>query len=136
MALQAFFVRYFTLRSLDSTSDLAEPAGRVGFQSSGSDGALKDRYRRDGVRPGSDVRQEEFYFRARRRLARPPPLVPSALDAGADARGRRDADGPEARRCVRGPEQLRQVFNDTDAETLWLIFGAPEELEWPPDEVH
>ena len=29
-----------------------------------------------------------------------------------------------------GPEQLRQVFNDTDAETLWLIVGAPEELEF------
>lgn len=29
-----------------------------------------------------------------------------------------------------GPEQLRQVFNDTGAETLWLIIGAPEELEF------
>ena len=29
-----------------------------------------------------------------------------------------------------GPEQLRQVFNDTDSETLWLIVGAPEELEF------
>jgi mannose-6-phosphate isomerase-like protein (cupin superfamily) len=29
-----------------------------------------------------------------------------------------------------GPEQLRQVFNDTDTETLWLIVGAPEELEF------
>lgn len=28
------------------------------------------------------------------------------------------------------PEQLRQVFNDMDAETLWLIIGAPEELEF------
>jgi mannose-6-phosphate isomerase-like protein (cupin superfamily) len=26
-----------------------------------------------------------------------------------------------------GPEQLRQVFNDTDTEALWLIVGAPEE---------
>src|SRR2546429_7879262 len=25
-----------------------------------------------------------------------------------------------------GPDQLRQVFNDTDAEVLWLIVGAPE----------
>jgi hypothetical protein len=25
---------------------------------------------------------------------------------------------------------LRQVFNDTDAETLWLIVGAPDELEF------
>ena len=29
-----------------------------------------------------------------------------------------------------GPEQLRQVFNDTEAEVLWLIIGAPEELEF------
>jgi mannose-6-phosphate isomerase-like protein (cupin superfamily) len=29
-----------------------------------------------------------------------------------------------------GPEQLRQVFNDTENEVLWLIIGAPEkELE-------
>jgi mannose-6-phosphate isomerase-like protein (cupin superfamily) len=26
-----------------------------------------------------------------------------------------------------GPEQLRQVFNDTDIEVLWLIIGAPEQ---------
>jgi mannose-6-phosphate isomerase-like protein (cupin superfamily) len=25
-----------------------------------------------------------------------------------------------------GPERLRQVFNDTDVEVLWLIIGAPE----------
>ena len=29
-----------------------------------------------------------------------------------------------------GPEQLRQVFNATDDEVLWLIVGAPEELEF------
>jgi len=29
-----------------------------------------------------------------------------------------------------GPEELRQVFNDTDHEVLWLIVGAPEELEF------
>ena len=28
------------------------------------------------------------------------------------------------------PEQLRQVFNDTDDDVLWLIIGAPEELEF------
>lgn len=28
-----------------------------------------------------------------------------------------------------GPNQLRQVFNDTEADALWLIIGAPEELE-------
>jgi quercetin dioxygenase-like cupin family protein len=25
------------------------------------------------------------------------------------------------------PEQLRQVFNDTDADSLWLVVGAPPE---------
>ena len=25
---------------------------------------------------------------------------------------------------------LRQVFNDTDSEVLWLIIGGPEELEF------
>ena len=29
-----------------------------------------------------------------------------------------------------GPGQLRQVFNDTDADVLWLIVGAPEETEF------
>jgi mannose-6-phosphate isomerase-like protein (cupin superfamily) len=31
-----------------------------------------------------------------------------------------------------GPDQLRQVFNDTDEQVLWLIIGAPEELELLP----
>jgi mannose-6-phosphate isomerase-like protein (cupin superfamily) len=31
-----------------------------------------------------------------------------------------------------GPDQLRQVFNDTDAEVLWLIIGAPEETKFLP----
>lgn len=29
-----------------------------------------------------------------------------------------------------GPEQIRQVFNDSDEEVLWLIVGAPEEMEF------
>jgi mannose-6-phosphate isomerase-like protein (cupin superfamily) len=29
-----------------------------------------------------------------------------------------------------GPDQLRQVFNDTAQEVLWLIIGAPEEMEF------
>jgi mannose-6-phosphate isomerase-like protein (cupin superfamily) len=29
-----------------------------------------------------------------------------------------------------GPDSLRQVFNDTNEEALWLIIGAPEELEF------
>lgn len=32
-----------------------------------------------------------------------------------------------------GPEQLRQVFNDSDSEVLWLILGAPEETELLPN---
>jgi mannose-6-phosphate isomerase-like protein (cupin superfamily) len=32
-----------------------------------------------------------------------------------------------------GPEMLRQVFNDTDSETLWLIIGAPETEFEPPE---
>jgi mannose-6-phosphate isomerase-like protein (cupin superfamily) len=31
-----------------------------------------------------------------------------------------------------GPDQLRQVFNDTDAEVLWLIVAGPEEKEFLP----
>jgi mannose-6-phosphate isomerase-like protein (cupin superfamily) len=31
-----------------------------------------------------------------------------------------------------GPDQLRQVFNDTDSEVLWLVVGAPEETEFLP----
>ena len=34
--------------------------------------------------------------------------------------------------CLVGPEVLRQVFNDTDDEVLWLIVGAPEETEFLP----
>ena len=29
-----------------------------------------------------------------------------------------------------GPDQLRQVFNDTDAEVLWLVLAGPEETEF------
>jgi len=32
-----------------------------------------------------------------------------------------------------GPDQLRQVFNDTDEEVLWLVMGAPEEMEYLPN---
>jgi uncharacterized cupin superfamily protein len=31
-----------------------------------------------------------------------------------------------------GPDQLRQVFNDTETEVLWLIVAAPEEVEFLP----
>src|SRR4029434_7736781 len=64
------------------------------------------------------VRQEEFYF---------------VLEGV----GRMRISGetltvPKHGGVLVGPEQLRQVFNDTDAETLWLIVGAPEELEFIP----
>jgi len=32
-----------------------------------------------------------------------------------------------------GPESMRQVFNDTDSEVLWLILGAPDR-EFGPGE--
>ena len=36
-----------------------------------------------------------------------------------------------------GPESVRQVFNDTDADALWLVAGAPIEaantLEMTPE---
>src|SRR6266566_3272390 len=31
-----------------------------------------------------------------------------------------------------GPDQLRQVFNDTESDVLWLIVAAPEEFEFLP----
>ena len=38
------------------------------------------------------------------------------------------------------PESLRQVFNDTDADALWLVAGAPPEaantLEMTPELLH
>lgn len=37
------------------------------------------------------------------------------------------------------PDTIRQVFNDTDAEQLWLVFGAPAEaantLEMGPEQL-
>jgi mannose-6-phosphate isomerase-like protein (cupin superfamily) len=32
-----------------------------------------------------------------------------------------------------GPDQLRQVFNDTETDVLWLIVAPPEETEFLPD---
>ena len=32
-----------------------------------------------------------------------------------------------------GPDQLRQVFNDTETDVLWLVVAAPEEAELLPD---
>ena len=64
------------------------------------------------------VRQEEFYFviegRGRIRV------------------GDQTLTVPKHGGVLVGPEQLRQVFNDTDVEVLWLIIGAPEETEFLP----
>ena len=62
------------------------------------------------------IRQEEFYF---------------VLEGTGRMRvGGETLTVPKHGGVLVGPEQLRQVFNDTDAETLWLIVGAPEELEF------
>ena len=38
-----------------------------------------------------------------------------------------------------GPDLLRQIFNDTEADALWLVFGAPPEhantLEMSPETI-
>jgi mannose-6-phosphate isomerase-like protein (cupin superfamily) len=62
------------------------------------------------------IRQEEFYF---------------VLEGVGRIRvGAETLTVPKHGGVIVGPEQLRQVFNDTEAETLWLIVGAPEELEF------
>jgi mannose-6-phosphate isomerase-like protein (cupin superfamily) len=62
------------------------------------------------------IRQEEFYF---------------VLEGVGRIRvGAETLTVPKHGGLLVGPDQLRQVFNDTEAETLWLIVGAPEELEF------
>ena len=62
------------------------------------------------------IRAEEFYF---------------VLEGVGRMRiGRETVTVPKYGGVLVGPEQLRQVFNDTETETLWLIIGAPEELEF------
>ncbi|MDB6132228.1 MAG: Cupin domain protein [Verrucomicrobiales bacterium] len=62
------------------------------------------------------IRAEEFYF---------------VLEGtGRLLVGGRTLTVPKHGGVLVGPEQLRQVFNDTDEEVLWLIIGAPEELEF------
>jgi mannose-6-phosphate isomerase-like protein (cupin superfamily) len=64
------------------------------------------------------VRQEEFYF---------------VLEGVGRLRvGDETITVPKYGGVLIGPEQIRQVFNDTDEEVLWLIVGAPEELEFVP----
>jgi len=62
------------------------------------------------------ISQEEFYF---------------VLEGTGRMRvGEETLTVPKYGGVLVGPNQLRQVFNDTDAEVLWLIVGAPEELEF------
>jgi mannose-6-phosphate isomerase-like protein (cupin superfamily) len=62
------------------------------------------------------VRQEEFYF---------------VLEGVGRMRvGDETLTVPKYGGVLVGPRQLRQVFNDTDTEVLWLIVGAPEEMEF------
>jgi mannose-6-phosphate isomerase-like protein (cupin superfamily) len=64
------------------------------------------------------VRQEEFYF---------------LLEGTGRIRiGDETLTVPKHSGVLVGPDQLRQVFNDTDVEALWLVVGAPEELELIP----
>ena len=64
------------------------------------------------------IRQEEFYF---------------VLEGTGRLRvGDETLTAPRYGGVLVGRDQLRQVFNDTDAEVLWLIMGAPEELEFLP----
>src|SRR5688500_16778553 len=62
------------------------------------------------------IRQEEFYF---------------VLEGTGRMRiGDQTITIPKHGSVLVGPEQLRQVFNDTDDEVLWLVVGGPEELEF------
>ncbi len=64
------------------------------------------------------VRQEEFYF---------------VLEGTGRMRvGDETLTVPQYGGVLVGPDQIRQVFNDTGTEVLWLIMGAPEELEFLP----
>ena len=57
------------------------------------------------------IRQEEFYF---------------VLEGVGRMRiGGETVTVPNYGGVLVGPEQLRQVFNDTEADVLWLIVGAP-----------
>jgi len=62
------------------------------------------------------IRAEEFYF---------------VLEGTGRMRvGEETLTVPKYGGVLVGPDRLRQVFNDTDSEVLWLIIGAPEEMEF------
>lgn len=65
------------------------------------------------------IRAEEFYF---------------VLEGTGRMRvGEETLTVPKHGGVLVGPGELRQVFNDTEAEVLWLILGAPEETEFLPN---
>jgi len=66
------------------------------------------------------VRAEEFYF--------------VIEGVGRIRVGEETMTVPQHGGILVGPRQLRQVFNDTDADVLWLIVGAPE-AELEPHEI-
>ena len=62
------------------------------------------------------IRAEEFYF---------------VLEGAGRLRvGEETLTVPQYGGVLVGPDRLRQVFNDTDAEVLGSVVGAPEELEF------
>lgn len=62
------------------------------------------------------IRSEEFYF---------------VLEGTGRMRvGEETLTVPKHGGVLVGPDQLRQVFNDTNEDVLWLIIGGPEELEF------
>ena len=64
------------------------------------------------------IRAEEFYF---------------VLEGVGRMRvGERTLTVPKYGGVLVGPRELRQIFNDTENEVLWLIVGAPEEAEALP----
>jgi len=64
------------------------------------------------------IRKEEFYF---------------VLEGTGRMRvGAHTLTVPKHGGVLVGPDPLRQVFNDTGTDVLWLIVGAPEEAEFLP----
>lgn len=62
------------------------------------------------------IRSEEFYF---------------VLEGTGRMRvGETTLTVPRLGGVLVGPREMRQVFNDTNEEVLWLIIGGPEELEF------
>jgi mannose-6-phosphate isomerase-like protein (cupin superfamily) len=62
------------------------------------------------------IRTEEFYF---------------VLEGAGRMRvGGETLTVPKHGGVLVAPDTLRQVFNDTDEDVLWLIIGAPEEMEF------